>query len=242
MQKSDHEKSWLEIYEPPCIGLNGETLRENNLTTFMSKTHGILQNECSCKEIWVSHQGCPVLWTLHGYMCKCHPLITRDAWLLPDLAPSIVVHFIPDAWGLGHEGCRAWLGGSPWRVLSSGICEEMVLGLSDQGAHTQPAHALVLSARNSEGIRPVCRWDPGRLPGGVPKLCKNWVRFGQDMGRRRSFPGGSDGKESACNVGDLGWEDPLEKGIAWWNLWTEATVHGVTKSWTWLSDSHFYFH
>ena len=29
------------------------------------------------------------------------------------------------------------------------------------------------------------------------------------------LPGGSDGKESACNVGDLvwslGWEDPLEK-------------------------------
>ena len=33
------------------------------------------------------------------------------------------------------------------------------------------------------------------------------------------FPGGSDGKESACNVEDpevrsLGWEDPLEKGMA----------------------------
>ena len=32
------------------------------------------------------------------------------------------------------------------------------------------------------------------------------------------FPGGSDGKDSACNVGDLGsilgWEDPLEKGMA----------------------------
>ena len=32
------------------------------------------------------------------------------------------------------------------------------------------------------------------------------------------FPGGSDGKESACNAGDLGvilgWEDPLEKGMA----------------------------
>ena len=27
------------------------------------------------------------------------------------------------------------------------------------------------------------------------------------------FPGGSAGKESACNVGALGWEDPLEKGI-----------------------------
>ena len=32
------------------------------------------------------------------------------------------------------------------------------------------------------------------------------------------FPGGSDDKESACNVGDpvwpLGWEDPLEKQMA----------------------------
>ena len=25
------------------------------------------------------------------------------------------------------------------------------------------------------------------------------------------FPGGSAGKESACNAGDLGWEDPLEE-------------------------------
>ena len=34
----------------------------------------------------------------------------------------------------------------------------------------------------------------------------------------RGFPGGSDGKESACNAGDLclipGWEDPLEEGMA----------------------------
>ena len=32
------------------------------------------------------------------------------------------------------------------------------------------------------------------------------------------FPCGSDGKESTCNVGDLGlipgWEDPLEEGMA----------------------------
>ena len=60
------------------------------------------------------------------------------------------------------------------------------------------------------------------------------------------FPGGSDGKESACNVGDLGLTpglgrspgeghgnplqysclgNPLDRG-AWW-----ATVHGVPKSW-----------
>ena len=46
------------------------------------------------------------------------------------------------------------------------------------------------------------------------------------------FPGGSDGKESACNTGDLGqsldWEDTLEKGmathssiLAWRIPWTE---------------------
>ena len=42
------------------------------------------------------------------------------------------------------------------------------------------------------------------------------------------FPGGSDGKVSAYNVGDLGREDPLEKEmvthsstLAWKILWTE---------------------
>ena len=69
-----------------------------------------------------------------------------------------------------------------------------------------------------------------------------------------SFPGGSDGKESSCNMGDLslvpglgrspgegnssplqysGLESPHEQKSRW------ATVHWVTKSWTWLSDFHF---
>ena len=38
------------------------------------------------------------------------------------------------------------------------------------------------------------------------------------MYTHNGFPGGSDGKESACNAGDqvrsLGQEDPLEKGMA----------------------------
>ena len=62
-----------------------------------------------------------------------------------------------------------------------------------------------------------------------------------------AFPGGSDGKDSACNEGDAGsipglkrssggrngnplqyscLENPMDRG-AWW-----ATVHGVTKSQT----------
>ena len=64
------------------------------------------------------------------------------------------------------------------------------------------------------------------------------------------LPGGSDGKESACNAGvqvqSMGLEDPLEKGmathssiLAWRIPWTEepgwgggevVTVHGVTKN------------
>ena len=67
----------------------------------------------------------------------------------------------------------------------------------------------------------------------------------------KGFPGGSDGKVSVCNAGDLGWipglgrspgeqngnplqysclENPMDSG-AW-----QATSHGVTKSRTQLSN------
>ena len=69
-------------------------------------------------------------------------------------------------------------------------------------------------------------------------------------------PGGAEGKESACNVGDLGsisgsgrspgerngnplqyscLENSMDRG-AWW-----ARVHGVTKSWMQLTLTHKYF-
>ena len=64
------------------------------------------------------------------------------------------------------------------------------------------------------------------------------------LSRSLGFPGGSDGKESACNVGHLVWipwlgrspeegsgnllqhsclENPMDRG-AWW-----VTVHGITE-------------
>ena len=65
------------------------------------------------------------------------------------------------------------------------------------------------------------------------------------------FPGGSDGKESACNAGDLGSILVLRRSpggghathcsiLAWRihvdrDAW-QATVSGVTKSWAQLSD------
>ena len=61
------------------------------------------------------------------------------------------------------------------------------------------------------------------------------------------FPGGSVFKESTCNAGNLGQEDPLEEGMAThssilaWRFPMDrgaqrATVHGVAKRQTRLSD------
>ena len=67
----------------------------------------------------------------------------------------------------------------------------------------------------------------------------------------QSFPGSTDGKESACSAGDLSWipgsgrcprerndcllqysclENSVDREARW------ATVHGVRKSWTWLKN------
>ena len=40
------------------------------------------------------------------------------------------------------------------------------------------------------------------------------------------FPGGSDSKESACNAGDPGQEDPLKKGMANTSVFLTGELHG----------------
>ena len=67
--------------------------------------------------------------------------------------------------------------------------------------------------------------------------------------RKYGLPGGSSGKESACNVGDLGLIPGLGKspgeGKGYPPQYSglenpkDCIVHGVTKSRTWLSDFHF---
>ena len=94
----------------------------------------------------------------------------------------------------------------------------------------------------------------------VPRVTKSWTWL-SDWTRTVAtismyyqlvgFLGGSDGKESACNTGEAssipGWgrspgggngnplqyscqENPMDRGALW------ATVHRITKSWTWLSN------
>ena len=66
------------------------------------------------------------------------------------------------------------------------------------------------------------------------------------------FPSGPDGKESACNTGDLGLIPGLGRssgeGTGYPLQYSgpedsmDCIVHRIAKSWTRLSSFHFYFH
>ena len=106
----------------------------------------------------------------------------------------------------------------------------------DRGAWQSTVHGVAKSWRRLRQLSTNCE--------NIPKL--KYSRL-----RHLGFPGGSDSKDLPARwemwVWSLGWEDPLEKGIAThssilaWRIpmdrgaW-RATVHGVTKSWTWLSN------
>ena len=82
----------------------------------------------------------------------------------------------------------------------------------------------------------------------VRKIC--WRRDRLPTSAHLVFPGGSAGKESACNVGDLGYipglgrssgegnSHPLHSGL---ENSMDYTVQGVTKSLTQQSEFHFHF-
>ena len=93
--------------------------------------------------------------------------------------------------------------------------------------------------------------ERGQTPGdgegqGSLACCSSWGLQELHM----TWQWNTNDKESACNVGDwvqsLGWEDPLEKRMAthssilawrisWRGAW-QATVHGIAKSQTQLSN------
>ena len=82
----------------------------------------------------------------------------------------------------------------------------------------------------------------------VRKIC--WRRDRSPTPVFLGFPCGSAGKESACSAGDLGWEDPWEKGkathsniLAWRIPWsckelnmTERLSHNCNHS----STNHYF--
>ena len=105
--------------------------------------------------------------------------------------------------------------------------------------------------RDEAEITEVHRNPKGKDHHGKTRKEKPKPGFKMHSEQECGFSGGSDGKESACNVGHLGlipgWgrslgrgngnplqysclENPMDRG-AWW-----ATIHGVPKSWTQLSS------
>ena len=87
--------------------------------------------------------------------------------------------------------------------------------------------------------------DPGSISGSGRSLEKDRLPTPVFLG----FPYGSAGKESTCNAGDLGVIPGLGRspGVGNGNPLQysglensmDYIVHGVAKSWTWLSDFHF---
>ena len=123
----------------------------------------------------------------------------------------------------GGHGFIPWVGKIPWR------------------RKWQPISVLL--PRKFHGWRSPMSYSP--------LSCKGRTRLNDFTYSPYCFPGGSDSKESACNAGDPGslpgWgrfpvegnPNPLQYSCqensmdrrAW-----QATVHGVTRSWTRLSN------
>ena len=127
-------------------------------------------------------------------------------------------------WGYGQDWNTAWLHSKCSILMSCFVAQSPLM-------HQKCNH--------SDNNFPLEQWG-----------CENGVHINV-MLLLLGFPGGSDSKESTCNVGNLGsipgWEDPLEElmticsSILAWRIPMErgtwqATVQGVTKSRTWLSD------
>ena len=92
--------------------------------------------------------------------------------------------------------------------------------------------------------------EPGVLPSlGSHRVRHDWSNLVAAT-KIWNFPGGSDGKASACSAGDLrlipglgrspgeghgnSLSYPCLENFMDWRAWREI-VHGVAKSWTWLS-------
>ena len=130
---------------------------------------------------------------------------------------------------------KFWYGYCKWYIKCGSCCLRQIHLLFSLIAHTKHSKTLkitVTQMNSHMNMRPTIKW--GKIQ---PLLCIG-------------FSGGSDGKESVGNAGDLGlipgsgWsgeensyplqysclENPIDRG-AW-----QTIAHGVTKTWTWLYD------
>ena len=105
---------------------------------------------------------------------------------------------------------RVWFFVTPWTVTFQVLCPWNSPG-KNIGAS---CHFLLQGIFPTQGLNPcllcLLNWQADSLP--LRHLESPEIR--RMVILEEGFPGGSDGKESACNAGDPGWKDPLEKGMA----------------------------
>ena len=74
------------------------------------------------------------------------------------------------------------------------------------------------------------KWWRGCEEKGVLLHCWGNVNCCSHYGKQ-SFPGGLAGKESACSMGDLGWEGPLRKEWLLTLVFCPGEFHGLYGPW-----------
>ena len=79
-----------------------------------------------------------------------------------------------------------------------------------------PRHTPMSPSRPRRGARAQVPRTPGIPKGGVLSF--------------HPFPGGSAAKESTCDAGDLGWDDPLEKGKTTHSSILASRIPGTVQS------------
>ena len=95
------------------------------------------------------------------------------------------------------------------------------------------SQARASCARPSRGAAPQSRRAASGLgDAGAAQLSGDHATRGRKEGNAGFAPGWDAPKGMATHSSILGSEKSVDRG-AWW-----ATVHGVTKSWTWWSDEH----
>ena len=179
----------------------------------------------------------------HHWLDQIHCLLytSRFTWWLPPLPktpmPSFQKYSVVDF------------------LSPTGVCEDSEMGLfiifcqipSISSLWYCPKASLIAQGRtkNLPAVQesPVCPvWFLGQ------KIC--WSRDRLPTPVFLGFPGGSAGKESTCNVGDLGLIPGLGRSpgegkgypLKYSGLENsmDCIVHGAAKSQTWLSDFHFH--
>ena len=163
-------------------------------------------------------------------------MASRLPWLRRQWHPTPVL--LP---GKSH-GQRSLVGCNPWGQEESDTTERLHFHFSLSCIGEGNGNPLQCSCLENPRDRGAW-WGPSM---GSHRVRHDWSDLAA-AAAVAGFPDGSDGKDSACNVGHLdlipGQEDPMERGmathssiLAWQILWTEATVPGIAKSQTQLSD------